>query len=48
MTLPLLLSQQDDFEQLKSATPIDFGSLFIRHSSDLEHCVRVLSTNKQE
>lgn len=29
MTLPLLLSQQDDFEQLKSATPIDFGSLFI-------------------
>ncbi|MEH2431731.1 MAG: response regulator transcription factor [Nostoc sp.] len=29
MTLPSLLSQQDDFEQLKSATPIDFGSLFI-------------------
>ncbi|MFL9457165.1 MULTISPECIES: helix-turn-helix domain-containing protein [Nostocales] len=29
MTLPLLLSQQDDFEQLKSAAPIDFGSLFI-------------------
>ncbi len=29
MTLPSLLSQQDDFEKLKSATPIDFGSLFI-------------------
>jgi ATP/maltotriose-dependent transcriptional regulator MalT len=29
MTLPLLLSQQDNFEQLKSATPIDFGSLLI-------------------
>jgi hypothetical protein len=28
MTLPLL-SQQDNFEQLKSATPIDFGSLLI-------------------